>query len=76
MKKLLFIILCLSFLYGCGIKYNEYSSEVDNVDIIRKIGGIEDIYIRKFNYEGHKYLKFNDNVIHDPNCECFNKKQP
>lgn len=34
--------------------------------------------IYKFNYDGHKYIMFSVNkyengVIHDPDCKCFNK---
>lgn len=73
MKKLLFIVLSLLLLYGCS-DYNTYSSWIDEVDVIRRGEVLNDIYIRKFTYEGHKYLKFDSHcVIHDPNCECFNK---
>ena len=34
--------------------------------------------IYKFNYDGHKYImfsvnKFENGVVHDPECECFNE---
>lgn len=74
MKKFLTIMLISLSLTGCDTEYNTYSSEIDRVDVI-KMGGINDIHIRKFMYESHRYLKFNEHcVIHDPNCECFDKK--
>lgn len=71
MKKFLTIMLISLSLTGCGIDYNTHSSsDMDEVDVIR--GGIS---IRKFIYEGHRYLRFDSYcVIHDPNCECFSEE--
>ena len=58
--------------------FKEFNSHyIDPNDNIIK-NSYRRMLIYKFNYDGHKYImfsvnKFENGVVHDPECECFNE---
>jgi hypothetical protein len=89
MKKLLFIVMCLFIFSCKPLYNNQKSEYIipgnsnTNTTIVANgsyVGKHNIVYpaskyvsIFKFKYYGHKYIIFDNSVIHDPNCECYNK---
>ena len=70
------MMLMLFLVIGGIFGYAAYVNEKDRQKSIE-----EKLSTEEFTYKGHQYIKFKGNelfggssVVHDPNCDCQNKK--
>lgn len=91
MKKILWgaaLLLALSLASGCeceNVSEKKLTEEqsgwvypgLEHYHSTYGNGDYNNLYVRKFTYEGHKYIRFQLNdgsrsgMVHDPNCPCF-----
>ena len=68
------VMLLVSMMFFTGCRHNDVT-DIENVETID--------YVYRTKFEGHSYILFKQNgstnmhnitgVVHDPDCECFNK---
>lgn len=80
MKKILFVLLLVcTICTSCGNECKVNKSSMNTEKIV--LENNRDFRVTEFTYKGHDYIFMKNDIgryataglVHDPNCECFNK---